>query len=140
LRPKIQNVVSTADLRQNIDATRFNNFSWGRYDKAYYRGRCGYVKDEEIKGRVSLFLSGKMISTGATTMPMSIQQLEHTMDLLIHNKLAERVSLEPKIQNIVAILDLQIKLDVKKVIQSLSNYIYEPDNFPGIIYKSPQGI
>jgi TATA-box binding protein (TBP) (component of TFIID and TFIIIB) len=26
-------------------------------------------------------------------------------------------------------------IDVKKVTSSLANYIYEPDNFPGIIYK-----
>jgi transcription initiation factor TFIID TATA-box-binding protein len=41
--------------------------------------------------------------------------------------------------NIVATLDLQRGLDVKKVLSSLANYIYEPDNFPGIIYKSNIG-
>jgi transcription initiation factor TFIID TATA-box-binding protein len=135
LQPKIQNVVSTADLRQYIDATRFNNFAWGRYGIEYYGGRCGYIKDEAMQGRVSVFLSGKMISTGAKSVSASIWQLEHTMDLLIRNKLAERINLEHKVQNIVATIDLQRVLDVKKVLHSLANYIYEPDNFPGIIYK-----
>jgi TATA-box binding protein (TBP) (component of TFIID and TFIIIB) len=118
LPPKIQNIICTADLRQYIDATKFNNFPWGRYDVEYYGGRCGYVKDEEMKGRVSVFLSGKMISTGATTVPMSIQQLEHTMDLLTRNKLAERVSLQPKIQNIVATVGVKAE---RIVIKNLKN-------------------
>jgi TATA-box binding protein (TBP) (component of TFIID and TFIIIB) len=42
--------------------------------------------------------------------------------------LAEWIKLECKVQNIVATL-------MKKVTGSLANYIYEPDNFPGIIYK-----
>jgi TATA-box binding protein (TBP) (component of TFIID and TFIIIB) len=107
LQLKIQNVICTADLKQDIDVRKFNDFSWGRYDIAYYGGRCGYVKDEEIDGRVSVFLSGKMISTRAKSMSMAIRQLEHTMDLLTKNKLAKVVSLEYKIQNIVATLDLQ---------------------------------
>lgn len=57
------------------------------------------------------------------------------MDLLVKSKLAERVNLEYNVQNIVATIDLKRALDIKKVIHSLANYIYEPDNFPGIIYK-----
>jgi transcription initiation factor TFIID TATA-box-binding protein len=54
--------------------------------------------------------------------------------------LAERVNLDYKVQNIVGTLDLQRTFDIKKVIGSLSNYIYEPDNFPGIIYRHSSGI
>jgi transcription initiation factor TFIID TATA-box-binding protein len=54
---------------------------------------------------------------------------------LVSNKLAKRAELECKVQNIVATLDLQRTLDIKEVTNSLANYIYEPDNFPGIIYK-----
>ena len=109
--------------------------AWGRYDIEYYGGRCGYIKDEAMQGRVSVFLSGKMISTGAKGVSASIWQLDHAMDLLIRNKLAKRINLEHKVQNIVATIDLQRVIDVKKVLNSLANYVYEPDNFPGIIYK-----
>ena len=72
-------------------------------------------------------------------MPMSIWQLQHAMNLLVRNKLTGRVNLVCKVQNIVATLDLQRRFDVKKVISKLANYIYEPDNFPGIIYRSSRG-
>ena len=132
---KIQNVISTSDLHQHIDARKFNQYQWGKYDSETYGGRCGYIKDEGMQGRVSVFLSGKMISTGAKEVSFSIIQLHHTLELLVSNKLAKRVELECKVQNIVATLDLQRILDVKEVTGSLANYIYEPDNFPGIIYK-----
>jgi transcription initiation factor TFIID TATA-box-binding protein len=132
---KIQNVVSTVDLFQHIDISKLNQYQWGEYNIETYGGRCGYIKDEGMQGRVSVFLSGKMISVGAKRISFSIEQLEHAADLLVSNKLAERVNLECKVQNIVASLDLQRALDVKKVTSYLANYIYEPDNFPGIIYK-----
>jgi transcription initiation factor TFIID TATA-box-binding protein len=88
-----------------------------------------------MQGRVSVFLSGKMISTGAKGVSISILQLHNALELLVSNKLAKMIELECKVQNIVATLDLQRTLDVKKVTGSLANYIYEPDNFPGIIYK-----
>jgi transcription initiation factor TFIID TATA-box-binding protein len=132
---KIQNVVSTADLRQHIEARKFNQYQWGTYDIELYGGRCGYIKDKGMQGRVSVFLSGKMISTGAKGVSFSIKQLQRALELLVSNKLAKWVELECKIQNIVATLDLQRILDVKGVTGSLANYIYEPDNFPGIIYK-----
>jgi hypothetical protein len=50
---EIQNVVAPADLRQHVDATRFIQFTWGSYDFEHYGGRCGYVKDDEIRGRLS---------------------------------------------------------------------------------------
>ena len=88
-----------------------------------------------MQGRVSVFLSGKMISTGAKGVSISILQLHHALEFLVINKLAKMIELECKVQNIFATLDLQRTLDVKKVTGSLANYIYGPDNFPGIIYK-----
>ena len=75
LPPKIQNVISTTDLRQHIDARKLNQYQWGKYDTEVYSGRCGYIKDKRFQGRVSVFLSGKMISTGAKSVSMSILQI-----------------------------------------------------------------
>ena len=62
---KIRNVVTTADLVQDVDITKFVEFPWGIYDLTYYGGRCGYIKDKLIQGRVTVFKSGKIISVGA---------------------------------------------------------------------------
>ena len=56
-----------------------------------------------MQGRVSVFLSGKMISTGAKGVSISILQLHHALELLVSNKLAKTIELEC-VQNIVATL------------------------------------
>ena len=46
---KIQNVITTGDLKQPIDITRFNEFYWERYDiEANYNGRVAYIKDSKM--------------------------------------------------------------------------------------------
>jgi TATA-box binding protein (TBP) (component of TFIID and TFIIIB) len=59
---KIENVVTTANLNKHVDIAKFIKDPWGMYDLEYYDGICGYVNDQMIRGRVTLFKSGKMIS------------------------------------------------------------------------------
>ena len=79
-------------MKQKVDATKFKNYSWGTYDLEYYGGRCGYVKDDSMSGRVTVFLSGKMISTGAKSLVESIEQLHKTMNLLVNFKFVNACS------------------------------------------------
>ena len=136
---RITNVISTANLQQPVDAQIFNQYSWGRYDTEIYRGRCGYIKDVEMRGRVTIFLSGKMISTGADGVSQSLEQLNQAKALLLEARLIQDVTLYPIVQNIVATLDLGSELDFTTILQSISNYIYEPETFPGIIYRTANG-
>ena len=53
---RIRNVIATADLQQPVDARIFKQYSWGRYDTEFHGGRCGYIKDFKMRGRVSVFL------------------------------------------------------------------------------------
>lgn len=131
----IQNVVSTADLNQRVDATRFAKFRWGVYDQVYYGGLCGYIKDDLILGRVTVFFSGKMISVGAKSIVQSIDQLDHARDLLVKESLVKRVELRPLVRNIVATTNMGGRLDLNKIALHLQKTIFEPDIFPGIIYK-----
>jgi len=62
---KIHNVITTTDLKQKVNAAKFVNYPWGIYDLEYYGGRRGFVKGYSLSGRVTVSLSGKMISKGA---------------------------------------------------------------------------
>jgi transcription initiation factor TFIID TATA-box-binding protein len=136
---KIRNIVATADLKQEVDIYRFNGYSWGRFDiVGNYNGKVGYVKDESMEGRTSVFLSGKLISTGSKHLLKSTYQLQKTHDLLYQNKFIEPIRIEPKIQNIVATLDLKKNIDFREFIKKRT-VIYEPDQFPGMIYKTMYG-
>lgn len=137
---KIQNIITTANLDQHIEITKFNHYEWGRYDlEDNYNGKVGYVKDDRMQGRVTVFLSGKMISTGARSFSKSIDQLNDTVNLLSRVGLAEKTNIEPRCQNVVATIDIKKKLDLLRVAELLSNSIYEPEQFPGLIHKSVTG-
>lgn len=139
IRAKITNVVATAELDQRIDATKFNHYTWGIYDLELYSGRCGYIKDETMGGRVTVFLSGKMISTGAKSIRNARKQLARAMELMVKAKLAKPIKLRPIIRNIVALIDLKHILDINSLSVRLPKSIFEPDQFPGLIHKTSIG-
>jgi transcription initiation factor TFIID TATA-box-binding protein len=122
-----------------VEITRFIKYSWGRYDHQYYGGRCGYIKKDKIRGRVTIFPSGKMISTGGKSIRESVEQLVHAMNILASEKFIEITKLEPKIQNIVATADLGGKIDLNRMALTLTKFTLEPEQFPGAIYRSPHG-
>ena len=106
------------------------------YDLACYGGRCGYVKDYSMSGRVTVFLSGKMISTGAKSTVKSIEQLQQTIDLLVNAKFIKPIKLIPTIQNIVGTMDVENRIDLKNLSLVVPKIIYEPHQFPGAIFRT----
>lgn len=133
---QIQNIISTADLKQRVKIRRLNDFGWGRFDtENNYNGKVGYVKDDKMQGRVTVFESGKLISTGAKSISQSIEQLTRTKELLARSHFIKKIRLEPKVCNIVATLDTKKRVDINMVATSLPNSIYEPEQFPGLIHK-----
>jgi transcription initiation factor TFIID TATA-box-binding protein len=134
---RITNVVTTADLRQTIDIIRFNDFSWGRYDyEDNYNGKVGYIKNRQFEGRVTVFTSGKLISTGARSVGKSIDQLHRSQQLLVKHKFAKQVLLEPRIRNIVATLDAHKRIDINAFSIAVPNSLYDPEQFPAVISRA----
>jgi len=134
---QIRNVIATADLKQSVEITRLNDYDWGRYDLVgNYNGRVGYVKDDQMDGRTTGFLLGKLISTGAKSLDNSIEQLYRTKQLLRDNGFIKDVVIYPEIRNIVVTFDFKKHIFFKKMV-GRKGVIYEPEQFPGLIYKSP---
>jgi transcription initiation factor TFIID TATA-box-binding protein len=133
LKFRIVNVVSTADLGQEVDLSKLNKHGWGLYDLDIYPG--GYIKDGWIQGKVTVFHSGKLISVGASNALASVGNLDHAKKLLVSVGLVENVILSPKIRNIVVSGDLGHKMDLEKIAKTAPNVMYEPEQFGGIIVK-----
>jgi len=132
---EITNVVSTSNLNQKIAVEKFVYYPWGIYNSQIYGGRCGYVKTQDMHGRVTVFPSGKMISVGAPSVKKSVEQLNQAKFCLVCENLATDVKLDIKVQNVVATLTLKNKLRIREIVSTLSGAIYEPEQFPGIIFK-----
>lgn len=132
---KTVNVVVTADLGQPIDLEALSGAFGFRYDRSVYH--CAYLKDPKTTGKVSIFATGRMISIGTTRPRAAGHDLEYAAHRLLELRLIQPVPLETKVQNIVAITDLGRPLDLGKLAVSVPDLIYEPEEFPGAIWQSP---
>ena len=134
-KPKIRNVVCTANLEQKVEIVKLSGLTYGIYDKAIYLGRCGYIKTPQMDGRVSVYPSGKMISVGGKSISRAKKQLEHAKFFLIRENMIQDITLTPKIQNIVATLDIKQKIPIDDISSKIAGAIYDPETFPGLILK-----
>ena len=135
---RIVNVVATAALDHPVDLEPLPRL-FPRiviYDPAAYPPPApAYFKSRDMRGKVSISPSGKMISVGTRSEEEARQEL-----ILVANKLKEaglaELKTEPKIENIVATADLGSKLDLKKLALSTEiRAVYEPNHFPRAIIR-----
>jgi len=135
LRPeiKIQNTVVTADLKQKIDIASFNEYKYLSSNLELYR--CGYVKDESMVGRVTVFGNGKLISVGTKSPEQAKKELKKTLKILQKYKLAKSTKIISQVRNIVSRFDLKRRLPIETLARTLPKSMYEPEQFPGLIYR-----
>lgn len=82
-----------------------------------------------------IFSSGKMVCTGAKS-EKEVRKAVATIINLLRNHSIE-VKGEPiiEIQNIVASANLKALVDLERAAYLLENSMYEPEQFPGLIYR-----
>lgn len=130
---KIQNTVCTADLKQEIDIASFNEYEYLSSNLELYH--CGYVKDTNMVGRVTVFRSGKLISVGTKSPEQAEKELRKASRILQKYYLSKSVKIKPQVRNIVSKFDLERKLSIETLARTLPKCMYEPEQFSGLIYR-----
>jgi transcription initiation factor TFIID TATA-box-binding protein len=133
---KIENVVASTSLGEELDLQAIALALEGaEYEPEQFPGLIYRLK--EPKTATLLFRSGKVVCTGA-------KSLEHVKVAI--NKVAKQIEkagitikVEPKVevQNIVASSDLgqEINLNAIAISLGLERVEYEPEQFPGLVYR-----
>ncbi len=87
-----------------------------------------------MKGKVSIFASGKMISAGTKSEKEAARELEYVKDFLVEKGLIRPTVLKQKVENIVVTVNFRKSIGLEEL---CGNYemVYEPDQFPGAILK-----
>lgn len=135
---KISNTISTAELKQKVNIEIFNKYNYLHSNLSLYP--CGYVKDEKMIGSVSIFRNGKMISSGTKSPKQSFKELRKAMKILEGYGLVKSCKLQPQTRNIVANTDFKKSIHIEKLARTLPKSMYEPEQFPGLIYRIKDSI
>jgi len=82
-----------------------------------------------------IFSSGKMVCTGAKSESEVFKAVSNIIKLLKKHKIKIINEPDVKIQNIVASANLKAEVDLERAAFLLENSMYEPEQFPGLIYR-----
>ena len=133
--PRVVNLVATAELGQPVDLKRLASEPGFHYDLRVYN--CAYLRDSGTVATISIFASGKMISTGTKTSKGAKHDLTYASLRLASLGLIKFVRTRIKVQNIVATAEIGASIDMARLVDKY-NVIYEPEQFPGAIYYAPE--
>ncbi len=131
---KIENIVSSASIGKDIVLTEISKALEGvTFNREQFPGLVFKLKDP--KTAALIFSSGKLVCTGAKSIDDSKLAIKKTVDKMrtIDTDIPEEF--EIKIQNIVASANLQSTLNLEAVALELENTVYEPEQFPGLVYR-----
>lgn len=131
---KIVNIVVSASLGQDIPLEKMAaTLSNTEYNPEQFPGLV--IRIKEPKTSALIFSSGKIVCTGARSMDKVKESIEKIIKSLekINIKIAKFPDV--KIQNMVAAGTVGMDLNLNTLAMKLDNTEYEPEQFPGLVYK-----
>ncbi len=131
---KVVNIVVSASLGHDIPLEKMAaTLSNTEYNPEQFPGLV--IRIKEPKTSALIFSSGKIVCTGARSMDKVDESVQKIIKSL--EKIGIKIEKKPemKIQNIVASGSVGMDLNLNTLAMKLDNTEYEPEQFPGLVYK-----
>ena len=131
---QIVNVVASVTLNQKFNLLDIvKAFPNVEYNPKQFPGLVFRIKTP--KTAILIFSTGKMVCTGAKSTKLARRAVHKVVRLLKENGFI--ILNEPKIviQNMVASGNLHRSIDLETAADVLEKVMYEPEQFPGLIYR-----
>ena len=130
----IQNVVATGTMNQKVDLNAVvKGYPGVEYRPEQFPGLVFRLK--RPKTATLIFRSGKMVCTGARSGNESRRAIMKVVKELKKGGILIIKKPDFKVVNIVASAILGGKVDLEKAVMTLGKAMYEPEQFPGLIYR-----
>lgn len=130
----VENVVASVTLDQKIDLLDIMKvFRNVEYRPKQFPGLVFRIK--RPKTATLIFASGKMVCTGAKSERMAVRAVHKVVRELKNKEIIKEGKPKIVIQNIVASANLHGKIDLETAADIMDNVMYEPEQFPGLIYR-----
>ena len=131
---KVVNIVVSTSLKHDIPLEKMAaTLSNTEYNPEQFPGLV--IRIKEPKTSALIFSSGKVVCTGARSMDKVEESIKKIIKSL--EKINVKITIKPeiKIQNIVASGSVGMNLNLNVLAMKLENTEYEPEQFPGLVYK-----
>jgi transcription initiation factor TFIID TATA-box-binding protein len=133
---QIENVVASSDIGQELDLeTLADDLVASDYNPDNFPGLV--YRMQEPKAAALIFRSGKIVCTGASSVDNVRTALQQVFGELRDLGIQVTDSPDIEIQNIVSSGDLGHTLNLNAIAigLGLENIEYEPEQFPGLVYR-----
>jgi transcription initiation factor TFIID TATA-box-binding protein len=131
---RIVNIVVSTSFEKAIPLERMAaTLSNTEYNPEQFPGLV--IRIKEPKTSALVFSSGKIVCTGARTMAEVDESIKQIIKSLEKINVKIKITPEITIQNIVASGEIGIILNLNELAMKLENTEYEPEQFPGLVYK-----
>ena len=131
---QIVNIVVSTSLEHDIPLEKMAAVLPNtEYNPEQFPGLVIRIKDPKTSALI--FSSGKVVCTGARTLEKVNESMEKIIDSL--KRINIDITVKPKIevQSVVASGSIGMDLNLNKLAMKLDNTEYEPEQFPGLVYK-----
>ena len=131
---KVVNIVVSTSLKHDIPLEKMAaTLSNTEYNPEQFPGLVIRIKDPKTSALI--FSSGKVVCTGARSMDKVEESIKKIIKSLEKINVKIKIKPEIKIQNIVASGSVGMDLNLNTLAMKLENTEYEPEQFPGLVYK-----
>ncbi len=131
---EVVNIVVSTSLEHDIPLEKMAaKLSNTEYNPEQFPGLV--LRIREPKTSALIFSSGNVVCTGARSMDKVKESIQKIIKSL--EKIDIKITVKPKItiQNIVASGSVGMDLNLNSLAMKLDNTEYEPEQFPGLVYK-----
>ena len=131
---RIVNIVVSTSLKHDIPLEKMAaTLPNTEYNPEQFPGLV--IRIKEPKTSALIFSSGNVVSTGARTLKDVDLSLKKIIKALAKINIKITIKPEITIQNIVASGSIGMVLNLNVLAMKLNNIEYEPEQFPGLVYK-----
>ena len=131
---EVVNIVVSSNLEHDVPLEKMAaTLSNTEYNPEQFPGLVIRIKDPKTSALI--FSSGKIVCTGARSMDKVEKSIERIIESL--KKIGVNIKIKPvvHVQNIVASGSIGMDLNLNTLAMKLENTEYEPEQFPGLVYK-----
>lgn len=131
---RVENIVASTALNVEIPLDKvIRNLEGMEYEPEQFPGVVYRLK--KPKAAALIFGSGKIVCTGARSLEDVKTVIKKVVSIIKKSGVKVPKGYKIEVENIVASAKLENRLNLDKIAFNLENSEYEPEQFPGLVYR-----